>query len=257
MKTTSKFGLLIPVALLLILFASGCTKEWKSTSVTYYKATSVDTSSFYNEAKIKLEIATLDASEPLAKLINKRVFNSVCNSVYTGEKITEVKNYDDLVNSFVANYTQIKTELKQDSLPSWEAQASAKINYQSKKSLNITVDYYLFTGGAHGYGATESLLINPENGRTYKLNEVFSNTAKLTQLVEAKFRAQLKVPAKSSLTDAGYFFTDDRFILPKNFILSDKGIQFHYNTYEVACYAQGPIDILISYQDLGELYLLQ
>jgi hypothetical protein len=157
----------------------------------------------------------------------------------------------------VTNYTQIKAELKQDSLPSWEAQATAKINYQSKKLLNITVEYYLFTGGAHGYGATESLLFNPENGSTYKPNELFSNTAQLTELVEAKFRAQLKIPAKSSLTDAGYFFADDRFILPKNYIFSEKGIQFHYNTYEVACYAQGPIDVLISYDEVGDLFLLQ
>jgi hypothetical protein len=254
MKYTFAFRLLF-ISLSVLL--ANCTKEWKTTQQTYYKATSADTSAIYNEAKIKLEITQFEGNDPAVKALNKRIFTSVCNSVYTGETIQEVKNYNALVQSFVTNYTQIKAELKQDSLPAWEAQAKAKINYQSKKLLNITVEYYLFTGGAHGYGATESLLFNPENGSTYKLNELFSNTAQLTELVEAKFRTHLKIPAKSSLTDAGYFFADDRFILPKNYIISEKGIQFHYNTYEVACYAQGPIDLFISYTDLGELYLLQ
>ena len=245
------------LSLFILVLLTGCTKEWKTTSATYYKASSADTAAVYNESKIKLEITHFEGNDTASKALNKRIFTAVCNSVYTGERIAEVKNYNDLVNSFVSNYAQIKTDLKQDSLPSWEAQATTKINYQSPKLLNITLDYYLFTGGAHGYGATESLLFNPENGRTYKLTEVFSNTAKLTELVEAKFRVQLKIPAKTSLTEAGYFFADDTFVLPKNFIFSDKGIQFHYNTYEVACYAQGPIDILISYDEVGNLFLLQ
>lgn len=253
MKYIGKYKLLV-LGFLFALVA--CTKELKTSTSTYYKSSSTDTSAVYNESKIKLEITHFEGNTPTAKALNKRIFTAVCNSVYTGERIAEVKNYNDLVNSFVSNYAQIKTDLKQDSLPSWEAQATIKINYQAAKLLNITLDYYLFTGGAHGYGATESLLFNPANGRTYKLTEVFSNTAKLTELVEAKFRVQLKIPAKTSLTEAGYFFADDTFVLPKNFIFSDKGIQFHYNTYEVACYAQGPIDVLVSYDELGDLFLL-
>lgn len=254
MKNTLAFRLLFVCASLLL---TSCAKEWKTTQQTYYKATSADTSAIYNEAKIKLEITQFEGNDPAVKALNKRIFTSVCNSVYTGENSLEAKNYDALVQSFVTNYTQIKNELKQESLPSWEAQATAKINFQSKKALNVTVEYYVFTGGAHGYGATESLLFNPENGATYKLSELFSNTTQLTELVEAKFRSQLKIAANTSLTDAGYFFADDRFILPKNFILTDQGIQFHYNTYEVASYAQGPIDISITYVELGDLFLLR
>lgn len=254
MKNSSTFQLLLLCIPLLLV---SCAKEWKTSSQTYYKATSADTSSVYNAAKIKLDITHFEGDDPAVQAINKRIFTTVCNSIYTGEKILEVKNYDALVNSFVTNYSQIKAELQQDSLPSWEAQATAKINFQSKKLLNVTVDYYLFTGGAHGYGATESLLFNPDSGQTYTLTDVFLDTAQLTKLVEAKFRTQLKIAENVSLTDAGYFFTDDRFILPKNFILNEKGIQFHYNTYEVACYAQGPIDVLISYDEVGDLFLLQ
>lgn len=254
MKNSSTFRLLF---LSIPLLLASCAKEWKTSSQTYYKATSADTSAIYNEAKINVEITHFEGDDPVEQAVNKRIFTTICNSVYTGEKILEVKNYDALVNSFVTNYSQIKAELKQDSLPSWEAQATAKINFQSKKLLNVTVDYYLFTGGAHGYGATESLLLNPDSGQTYKLTDVFLDMAQLTKLVEEKFRKQLKIAANSSLTEAGYFFTDDRFILPKNFIMNEKGILFHYNTYEVACYAQGPIDLFISYADLGEQYLLQ
>ncbi|MFZ4435364.1 MAG: DUF3298 domain-containing protein [Flavobacterium psychrophilum] len=245
------------LSLFILALLTGCAKEWKTTSTTYYKATSADTAAVYNESKIKLEITHFEGNDAVSKALNKRIFTAVCNSLYTGERIAEVKNYNELANSFVANYTQIKADLKQDSLPSWEAQATTKINYQSPKLLNIILDYYIFTGGAHGYGASESLLFNPENGRAYKLNEVFSKTDKLTQLVETKFRVRLKIPAKTSLTEAGYFFADDTFVLPKNFIFSKKGIRFHYNTYEVASYAQGPIDVLISYKEVGNLFLLQ
>jgi hypothetical protein len=44
------------LSLFILALLTGCAKEWKTTSTTYYKATSADTAAVYNESKIKLEI---------------------------------------------------------------------------------------------------------------------------------------------------------------------------------------------------------
>jgi hypothetical protein len=41
-----------------------------------------------------------------------------------------------------------------------------------------------------------------------------------------------------------------------NFYLSEKGIVFHYDQYEIASYADGPIDVVIPFEDIKPFLLI-
>ncbi|PWA04304.1 DUF3298 and DUF4163 domain-containing protein [Flavobacterium psychrotolerans] len=241
----------------LSLFFVSCTKKTEFETQNYNKSSAKDCKNDYNCANINLTVLEATQKNNVSDSINNAIFNAVRNSVYTGEKPKEVKNYVDLTNSFVSIFTEIKNDLQQDKIPSWEATAKVKVGYQSNRILNVVVDSYLFTGGAHGYSALKSLLFDAKTGKLLPINKVFSDINKIVSIAETKFRIQQKIPENSSFTDAGYFLDKNIFVLSKNVLFTKKGITLHYNQYEVASYVKGPIEIELPYGEIDQYLLVK
>ena len=59
------------------------------------------------------------------------------------------------------------------------------------------------------------------------------------------------------ILDAGYslnkryFFTNGKFSLPKSYYVSDKGLVFLYNAYEIKSYAEGTTELVIPFSELS------
>ena len=242
---------------IMCLFFISCTTKTEFKTVNYSKSSAKDCNDDYNCASINLTVLEAQNGNATSDSINKAIFKTVRNSVFVGENPKEIKTYNDLTHSFITLFTELKTELKQDSIPSWEATVKTKVGYQSSKVINIVVDYYLFTGGAHGYGAVNSLLFDPKTGKILTKTKLFSDAGKILSLAEAKFRNQQKIPQNTSFTDAGYFFDKNIFILPKNILFTKKGLTLHYNQYEIASYANGPIEIELSFDEIGQYLLVK
>lgn len=247
----------IAFVLFSLFFFSSCSHQTEFTSQEYSKSSAKNCKSDYNCATIHLQVLQATTKNSISDSINNAIFNAVRNGVYAGENPKEVKSYADLTRSFVSVFNSVKNELQQNEIPSWEASADVKVGFQSKRILNVVVTHYLFTGGAHGYGAVKSLLFDPNTGKIMGLNQIFSNVAKINSLAESKFRIQQNIEPNTSLTDAGYFFENNIFVLPKNILFTKKGITLHYNPYEVASYASGPITLELSYDEIKDYYLLK
>ena len=54
-----------------------------------------------------------------------------------------------------------------------EGKPVKKLIFVKGKMINVVIDYYVFTGGAHGYSAVRSLAFNPKTGKILPLNEIF------------------------------------------------------------------------------------
>lgn len=244
-----------------ILFVSflfvACNNKTEFTPKVYHESSAKNCKDDYNCANINLEVLEAANKSDVSNAINATLFDTIKNAVYTGENPKEVKNYSDLTHSFVSLFTKLKTELKQDKIPSWEATTKTTVGYQSSKILNVVIDYYVFTGGAHGYGAVKSVLFDPKTGKILTLDKLFSDIEKVKSLAETKFRVQEKIAQDKSLTDAGYFFDKDIFVLPKNILFTAKGLTLHYNQYEVASYANGPIEIELTYEELKPYLIVE
>ena len=210
-------------------------------------------------ATIAIQTLTVTEKSVRADSINKNIFKAIRNCAYFGEKPEEVNNYKELtasfLSSFKSNKKDMKTDFPNDSVISWETSATAKEVYKSAKTINISVDYYGFTGGAHGYGGINSLIIDVQTGKLIPSDKIFNNLKKVKELVEAKFRQNQELSKTISLTEVGYFFDKDVFVLPNTILYSKNGLIFHYNQYEAASYAQGPIEFEIPYSEI-EKYLV-
>ncbi|MDX1463282.1 MAG: RsiV family protein, partial [Marinirhabdus sp.] len=58
-----------------------------------------------------------------------------------------------------------------------------------------------------------------------------------------KFRKMYDIAQNESINAPGFWFEDDTFYLPETFGISNETITLHYNPYEIAAYATGPVEI--------------
>jgi hypothetical protein len=71
---------------------------------------------------------------------------------------------------------------------------------------------------------------------------------KLTSVGNTIFRKQEGLTPTQSLDN--YSFENNKFSLNTNFLITDKGLMFFYNTYEIRSYAEGPMELLLPYASL-------
>lgn len=126
-----------------------------------------------------------------------------------------------------------------------------EIYFLSPTLLTLGFSDYSFTGGAHGNYGTGVYSYDLVNKKELRLADVFKPgyEAALSQLLAAKARQTYGLTANQPLSEV--FFQDD--IGPtENFGLTDTGIFFVYNPYEIAAYVYGQIELFVSFAEIGE-----
>jgi len=205
-------------------------------------------------AEVKISVPEVSNIPVVADSINKKIFNTVRGIVYFGEKPYDGKTYEEIMTSFIASYDKIRTDFP-DEKAGWEATIDAKVDYTSDKILNIKLNNYTFTGGAHGYEGIRSLIFDKKTGKSLERNDFLKDTVNFKILAEKKFRDKFKIPANKPINATGLMFIKDVFELPQTFFFTNKGLLLYYNTYEIAAYVEGPKELFIPYNEL-EKYLV-
>jgi len=134
----------------------------------------------------------------------------------------------------------------------YESSQQWSVQYESDNILSLAVLNYFYSGGAHGYGAHDYLNIDKKRKKVIHISEVLINpqSKQLLKILEKRYRMQLHVPMNTSLTEAGLFDNEIK-ELAGVFYLTEKGIGFLYNQYEIAPYGAGPIEIFVPFSDLS------
>lgn len=206
-------------------------------------------------ADVKITIPEASNVPIVADSINKKIFNTVRGIVYFGEKPYDGKNYEEIMTSFINSYEELKKEFPDETL-GWEAKIDAKVDYSSDKVLNIKLNHYTYTGGAHGYEGNRSLLFNPETGKELTRKDFLKDEAGFKAFAENEFRKKYKIPA-GAINATGLMFENEVFELPQNIFFTKNGLLLYYNTYEVASYADGAKELLLPYDQLTNYLLIK
>lgn len=123
-----------------------------------------------------------------------------------------------------------------------------------KNLLVYRIDYNEYTGGAHGIYMSTFLNMDLRTLSPVRLDDLFASDYKesLTDLLWNQLMADNKVATRQELEDLGYATTGD--LEPtENFYLSQEGITFYYNVYDIAPYVMGPIKISLPYEAMQHL----
>ena len=107
-----------------------------------------------------------------------------------------------------------------------------------------------YTGGAHGNYASTMTVLDVQNKKQLKLNDIIKIDSKsLQKLLEKNLRVLYNIKPNEGLKSVLF----DDFIKPNNnFYFNQYGLAFLYNPYEVASYAQGQIVVFIPFSQLNQ-----
>jgi len=200
-----------------------------------------------NYPAISADLQILVPTDSLAyKGLYLAMASTYFDSLYDEHKSCD-ENLHDIGFLLSSDYKSLEQELKPDSIEigssyNWEIIKNNKIVYHGKRYLSFMNEQYEFTGGAHGNTI--------RNYYTYDLKEQHLITS--VETFKADSCAAIIELQKKSLTKAGIDLSElmeDGFKCD-SFYVMEKGIIFHYNQYEIASYATGPMDVFVSFNEI-------
>jgi len=184
---------------------------------------------------VHFEIPVASGNAAIAATINKRVFEFV-ESVMSFEDENKTASYDTLALNFIDHFNEINRTYPDNAI-AWEANFKTEHKGLSNKVYQVFWDYYIFSGGAHGFQAARVFLFDTTTGKTIPRKDLFINYEGFKNYAETEFKKQLNITG--DLNSAGFTFEKNAFKLPENFYATTNEWILHYNPYEIAPYVQG------------------
>jgi len=121
----------------------------------------------------------------------------------------------------------------------WQYKQEYEVLYYDDRYLSIRGNEWWYGGGAHGNAQITVGVIDRKTGDRLKLADLVPSE-KWPQLQKCLYDAVVKkIGGVENLQD------DVKPI--ENFYLDKDGLYFVYNAHEVACFAQGAVDVVVSF----------
>ncbi len=161
--------------------------------------------------------------------------------------------FEDEAAALIEKYAARQTLPEEQ--PVWFVRRTAETIHSTAAAWSLRVERTEYLGGGNAVSTYECLNLNPSSGAEIRLEDLVAkgSLGKLTALAESKFRAERKIPAGRKLSEAGYFFADDRFELPPRFLIGKQGLVFIYGPHELSPEAAGPTYLILPWAEIGPL----
>lgn len=185
--------------------------------------------------------------------VMRRLSKQMDAFVSMGNPEADGKTMREIGEGFIRDYQDFRNEIP-DVSGGWSYTADITVEVLTDSLLSLTVKEEYFTGGAHGGYGTFFINIDPRTGADFTLSNLLrpGYEPTLSTLGEKSFRTVRELPDTASFMENYFEFPDDKFVLNRNYGFTKQGIVFYYNSYEIAPYASGPTEVVVTYDDLRE-----
>lgn len=230
--------------LFLLVLLIGCKNENKLT----FEPITIENEPCSNCPTVAIHLPKIIEQTKIAKTVNTALEEEIISLLLYDDEI-EITSLKDALVSFKNGYIELQN-LYEDETTGWEAKIDGNVTFEDDYLLTIELDSYLFTGGAHGYISKRFLNFSKKQGIELENWQLFKDEEDFRVFAESVFREKQQIPLDKPINHTGFMFEKDSFYLPENIGFTENGLKLLYNTYEVASYADGTIEILISYEEV-------
>jgi hypothetical protein len=159
-----------------------------------------------------------------------------------------------LMERFIRSYQEFAAEFPESSSP-WSMTRTVKPIYNTGFVFSLEMTEESYTGGAHPNSFVRLGSYDARTGKRIALEDVLigGHGAELRAIGERAFRDARELSPSDDLGDAGFWFEEGVFRLNDNFAVTAEGLRFVFNRYEVAPYALGATEIVLSVDALRGL----
>lgn len=188
-------------------------------------------------------------------IINKTILDSLTYSIISNSKPNSLQ---EIIDQFIQAYSDVIKDFevseKEDAayINVWEMERKISVDYNKQGLLCLNLIDYEFTGGAHGLTTFNFINFSSQNGDLLLVKNVFKNEAltEMNKLADDKFRTANGMEPNQSYIENGFFIKTKTLELNNNFAISDTGITFVFNPYEIAPYSEGHILIHFTFDEV-------
>ncbi|MCG2417563.1 DUF3298 and DUF4163 domain-containing protein [Aequorivita sp. F47161] len=240
----------ITVAVFIALICVGCNQE-KNIEISSESFTEKELKICENSKcpEVTINYVEVFGDKAVSEKINQKIKNFIFNSLLLGEDtVPTATTIQEAATEFIEAYKADKAEFP-DMAGEYFAEISVNEIYNTEEHMCFEMRQYLYTGGAHGYGTTTFLNVNPQTGEELTSAALFNNRKEFTAFAEKKFRKQQEIAEDQGINDTKFWFKNEKFYLPESVGFTQDSLIFIYNQYDIASYADGPIELKIAIKD--------
>lgn len=151
----------------------------------------------------------------------------------------------NLVSEYIKNNSSADEDVSSE-LKFWDYSLKIVPEFNYKGFVTVRADYSSYSGGAHGMYGVNKLVIDFNSNKILSLYDIFDkkDIPELKQLIYNKLKTIL----------GNELYVDfNQFEMPDNFGITDSEINFVFQPYEVASFAQGPVTCSLKYEEVASL----
>lgn len=191
---------------------------------------------------------------------NNKYINSIINIpiVITDNKEIEKSINDKIRTDIMYFYNTSKEEAKTyyekdpENLNKTIINADFEVKKNSDNMLSINIQYYKYSGGAHGYYEDISYNIDMTNGENLTLKTLFKENCDYKNVINIEIRRQIEAMAQK---DAEYngLYEFDGIKDNQKFYIQDDNIIVYFDLYEIAPYPAGIPEFTINVKSINHI----
>lgn len=192
------------------------------------------------------------SGSPAAAAINRTLLYAVTGNDPSKPQSAPV-TLNAAASSFIKDFEDMRKEMP-DVMPyQWETTGTVMLNRSGVLTVSLSTNAY--TGGAHGSYNTEYFVFDAETGKRLKIADVFipGYEVSLDALIDTRFRETKGLTNADPLNGEKGGLFEDVIRHNENFAVTDQGITFFYNPYEIAPFSEGPTEINLTWQEVNPL----
>ena len=153
------------------------------------------------------------------------------------------KTREQVLTEYKTILNDVKASLEKEHELGFSRNAWMLFVGQKEKLATFAVRYYSYTGGPHGVGGNVYLTVDMTTHKVLTLSDIIDQK-KLPEVKELLWNFYTR---SGRIKDEDAFTKKTDFDVSKNFYLAHDGIHFIYHEYEIASYAEGEQDLVISW----------
>lgn len=188
----------------------------------------------------------------VTKIVNRSVQSYVLSTVGANESLPFVVAMDSAAIHFIDDFKKMREE-NPDVPMGFSMEIKGSTLMLTTKIATMQLDGYSFMGGAHPNPFNTIVSYDLVNkGKALTVSELVSDTNAVRPMLEAGYKEAKGLKPDGDVKELIYPELS-QLPMPANVAVLPQGIIFYYNAYEVAAYAIGPTEIILTWEQLGAL----
>jgi len=157
---------------------------------------------------------------------------------------------EQYISRLLRDFEAFKKEYPDAASGGYQQHSSTEITFKGRSIISVLLTSNVYAGGAHPMDYEEFINIDPESGKEINVTDLVKNSFEFKQLVESRLREWFDMGPMDRWSD---FTLTDQFVMPENMGFTNEGLQLIYNEYEILPYADGPVKLLITKEEIEQL----